>query len=226
MNSDPPCTRIYIVEDLEILRTGLQYALANEPEFSVVGAASDGLTASRQVIDMRPDIVLMDLSLPVMGGIAATEEIKRYCPDTRVVVLSSHDEEEMVMAAFSAGASGYCLKNIPGAALFLAIKSVAEGAIWVDPKLAEKVMQLFYNRRSQISEEKKPTKKQQEDISISKRERDVLKLLSEGMKNKDIAKKLSISVSTVRTHIDHLAEKLAVTGRTQIALKAHRTGLI
>ncbi len=217
-------TTIYIVEDLEILRTGLFLALSKESDFKVVGAASDGLTASRQVAEVRPDIVLMDLSLPVMSGIDATELIKSRCPQTQVVVLSSHDDEEHVMAAFCAGASGYCLKNLPGASLILAIKSVAEGAVWVDPKLAEKVLQLFDNRSLQMKQELERAKEKL--VTISKREREVLRLLSEGLKNKDIAKRLSISPSTVRTHIDHLAEKLSATGRTQIAIKAHRAGLL
>ncbi|MBX9722503.1 MAG: response regulator transcription factor [Candidatus Obscuribacterales bacterium] len=214
--------QIYIVEDQEILRSGISIALSRIEGFNVIGSASDGLTALHQIPDLRPDVVLMDISLPQMSGIEVTAILKQRNPELRVIILSSHEDELNVYSAFNAGASGYCLKDVPGENLQLAIRSVAKGATWVDDRVAAKILQCVDEQMKRISEKSKAPEK----VALSQREIEVIRHIADGLKNREIADRLKISISTVRSHINNMAEKLSVNTRTQIALRAQREGLV
>lgn len=216
--------KVFLVEDHELLRDGLRAALQKDGQFEVVGEAADGLTAVHKVSASDPDVVVMDIGLPGLDGIEATRQIREKRPGTRVIMLTSHDNEQEIFASLSAGANGYCLKDLGAERLKRAILSVSEGAAWLDPRIASKVLTAF---------SKEGTKTQAKDVGedplvspLSQRETEVLRLMVDGLSNKEIADKLVIGVSTVRTHVEHILEKLSVSGRTEAAVKAMRRGLI
>lgn len=215
--------RIFIVEDQEILCHGLKAALTRCNNFVVIGSAADGLTAIEEIEELKPDIVLMDIGLPHVDGIAVTERIRKSCPASRVIILSAHEDEEHVYDAFSAGASGYCLKDIFGHKLQLAIHSVSNGALWVDTRVALKLIDCVEDRKSKMMQSKNEGLV---NVSFSSREKQIARCVAEGLRNKEIAHMLKISISTVRIHISNMADKLTVSSRTQLVLKAQRVGLI
>ena len=222
--TDQKPSSVYIVEDLELLSRGLQLVIEKCPELKYVGTSASGKDAISRVSALCPDIVLMDICLPDIDGISATAAVKKNNPSTRVIILSATDDPETVLRAIEAGASAYCLKNAPNNKLRLAISSVLAGAFWLDDILAERVVECVSLQRKLNL---KHVSCQNDLISpISQREMEVLQHLCEGLRNKEIARRLGISVSTVRTHIVHITEKLGASSRTDIAMKAHRTGLI
>lgn len=216
-------TTVIIVEDYDILRDGLRIALERDGNFQILGEATDGLTAIHKIETLKPDVVIMDIGLPQMDGISVTRELKQKCPEVKIIILTAHDNEKEIFGAFAAGAAGYCLKDVAAQKLSLAIRSVAGGAVWIDPSIAGTVLQCL---ASHGKEQASPTSEQNEKLDLSPREIEVLRLMTEGLGNKEIADKLVISVSTVRTHVDHILEKLSVSGRTQAAVKALRLRLI
>lgn len=210
--------RVYLVEDQELFRHGLKSALRGDSNIEIVGEAGDGETAVAQMKACMPDLVLMDIGLPGINGIEATQKIQSEHPQIKVMMLTSHEHEDEIFAALSAGANGYCIKDTPGERLRLAISTVADGAAWLDPRIAKIFLGAFGTRNgAQQPEANSP---------LSHRETEVLKLMGDGLSNKEIADKLVISVSTVRTHVEHILEKLAVSGRTEAAVKAMRKGWI
>jgi DNA-binding NarL/FixJ family response regulator len=222
--SDPAKTRIVLVEDYDLLRDGLRLALERDGQFEIVGEAADGVTALHKIENLKPDVVIMDIGLPQMDGISVTRELKHKYPDIKVIMLTSHDNDREIFGAFAAGAAGYCLKDVAGQKLSLAIRSVARGAVWVDPHIAATVLNCLASQGRETDSAAQPSQEQR--LDLSPREMDVLRLMTEGLGNKEIADKLSISVSTVRTHVDHILEKLAVSGRTQAAVKALRMKIV
>lgn len=206
------------------MRVGLELTLKQVPGLQIVGVVSDGQAACEQAAALKPDIVIMDVGLPLVDGVEATRRIKADVPDARVIILSSHDADEVLFAALSAGADGYCLKEITMAQLEMAIKSVADGAAWLDPGVASRVLHAF----SSVAQPAFPdlSRSVRTDSPLSLREIDVLRLVIEGSSNQEIADKLGLSVETIKTHMRHIMEKLAVTDRTQAAVKAMREGLI
>ena len=218
---DSQKTKVFLVEDHELMRDGLRAALERNPQFKVVGEAADGLTAVHKVAQVKPDVVIMDVGLPQMDGIEATRQIKAILPEIKIIMLTSRDSDNEIFASLSAGANGYCLKDILGDILIRGIQSVSEGALWIDPRITSKVLARMAAP---------PTDKAQENVggtpNLSHREKDVLKLMVQGLSNKEIADRLVIGTSTVRTHVEHILEKLAVSGRTEAAVKAMRQGLI
>ncbi len=206
-------TGIVIVEDHDITRLGLAAALKRLEEFAVVGEAGDGQAALEIVQLTRPHVILMDIGLPVMNGLDATRMIKQIDPGARVIMVTSHADEQDIFAAFAAGADGYCVKDTPSDQLVMAIRSVQEGAIWIDPRIASKVLRAHSGAHPA-------------DPPLTGRELDVLRLLVDGLSNHKIAERLCLSVETVRTHVRHITEKLAVSDRTQAAVKALRKGLV
>lgn len=217
-------TRVFLVEDYDLLRDGLRIALERDGSFEVIGEASDGLTAIHKIESALPDVVIMDIGLPQMDGISVTRELKKRCPDVKVIMLTSHDNDREIFGAFAAGAAGYCLKDVAARKLSLAIKSVAGGAVWIDPQIAGTVLNCLATH-GQAQSNAAPAA-QGEKLDLSPRETEVLRLLTDGLGNKEIADRLVISVSTVRTHVDHILEKLSVSGRTQAAVKALKLRLI
>lgn len=212
-------TTIVIVEDHELMRDGIRSSIESEERFSVVGEAGDGQEAIDKVTKLLPDVVIMDIGLPNIDGIEATKRLKELCPQVKIIMLTSHRSENEVFAAFSSGAAGYCLKESASKLLKTALASVADGAVWFDPHIASFVVEAFsqLGRSSKVSKSENP---------LSEREMDVLKHVVDGLSNREIAEQLTISTATVRTHVEHILEKLAVSGRTQAAVEAVRKNLV
>lgn len=214
---------VLIVEDNELMRHGLKAVLDRAEEFDVLGEAEDGASAVDMANELKPDVIVMDIGLPIMNGIEATKLIKQALTNVNIVMLTSHDNDTEIFAALSAGAAGYCLKDCASERIKIAVSSVAEGAAWIDPRIAHKVLRAFENPpapKVEAGQALPPS-----DL-LSQREREVLRLMVDGASNKEISEKLIISISTVRTHVEHILEKLAVTGRTAAAVKAMKEGLI
>jgi len=227
---------VLIVEDNELMRQGLRSVLERTEEFCVVGEAEDGEEAVRLAQTLKPDVIVMDIGLPYKNGIEATRDIKQNSPSVNIVMLTSHDNDDEIFAALSAGAQGYCLKDCASERIKIALSSVSQGAAWIDPRIAQKVLSAFEGGRKDKSESEaeksSPAASNAGSASaggqdtLSAREKDVLRLMVDGASNKEISEKLIISISTVRTHVEHILEKLAVTGRTQAAVKAMKEGLV
>lgn len=214
----PSIIKVLIVEDQELVRVGLKTVLSQTRGLEVVGCARDGKDAIEQARQKKPDVVIMDIGLPFVNGIDATKQIKELREETKVVMLTSHDDEKHVFAALSAGAEGYCLKESSGKLLSSAIFSVSEGAAWLDPGIARMVLESTRDGRPKVNSELA-------DV-LTKRELEVLKNVVDGKTNQEIADGLYISIETVKTHMRHIMEKLRVTDRTQAAVKAMKEGLI
>jgi NarL family two-component system response regulator LiaR len=203
--------RVLIADDHEIVRRGLQAFLDLDPALDVVGDAANGMQAVRLAHRLRPDVVLMDLLMPELDGIEATEVISRELPDTRVLVLTSMPEDVSVSGAVRAGAIGYLLKDTGAGELRQAIKAAAAGQVQLSPRAAATLI------REVVSPER-PDR-------LSKREVDVLRLLARGLANKEIARELGTAEKTVKTHVSSILGKLALQSRTQAALSAGRVGV-
>jgi two-component system, NarL family, response regulator LiaR len=210
--------RVLIAEDQELTRVGLLVTLERLSNITVVGEANDGQSAVHQAMTLQPDVVLMDVGMPVMDGIDATQQIKASQPQTKVIMLTTDDSDQSVFAALGAGADGYCLKTIGKEQLRTAISTVNSGAAWLDPAIANRVL-----RASSKIGTQKPEKK---DTLLSPREIEVLTLLVEGLSNQQMAARLFVSAETIKTHMRHIMEKLAVSDRTQAAVKAMKQGLV
>lgn len=210
-----------LVEDDEITRFGLRKALELIAEIHIIAEAADGKTAVDLCIELHPDLVLMDIGLPCMDGIEATKQIKEILP-TKVIIITSHDDDEDVFAGLSAGADAYCLKNISSSLLAHAVHSVMEGAKWLDPGIGKRVLDEALAGRLR---EHFPKGLASDPFQLSERETNVLGLVVEGLTNQQIGEKLFLSPETVKTHLRHVMEKLRVSDRTQAAVKAVREGI-
>ena len=205
--------RILIADDHSIVRQGLRMYLGLDPEIEIVGEACNGAEALELTHQLHPDVVLMDLLMPVMDGIAATAAIRRELPDTEVVALTSVLEDTWVVEAVRAGAIGYLLKDTEAHELLRAIKAAAAGQVQLAPAAVARLM----------CEVRTPEKSCE---ALTDRETDVLRLLAKGRSNKEIAQHLNIGEHTVKTHVSHVLNRLGVPSRTQAALYAIRTGLV
>lgn len=225
-DAEAPKIDIFIAEDHEITRVGLRLTLEHVPGFSVVGEAADGKATVKKVAELKPQVVLMDIGLPLMDGIDATTKIKQEVPGTRVIMLTSHDNDRDIFAALGAGADGYCLKEVSGTQLVMAIRAVADGVAWLAPGVASRVLRACATASPAQGSESSAKSSSSLASPLSQRELEVLKLVVEGLSNQEIADKLILSVETVKTHMRHIMEKLAVSDRTQAAVKAMREGLV
>jgi two-component system, NarL family, response regulator LiaR len=204
---------IFLVEDHAFTRDGLRVALQRDPELRVVGEARSGEEALELYPQHRADVVVMDIGLLGMDGIEATKRLKAAHPTVRVVMLTVHQLEQEVLAALASGANAYCLKTTDPSSLLLAVQVVAMGGAYLDPQIAHLVLGRIPSQDS-------------EEALLSPRELEVLRLIAEGYGNKDIAAKLELSLSTVKTHVEDILERLRVSDRTQAAVKALRRGMI
>jgi DNA-binding NarL/FixJ family response regulator len=204
--------RILLVDDHSVVRQGLRMFLSVGGEFEIVGEARDGEEAVRLSAELNPDVVLMDLLMPVMDGITAIGEIRKAQPDVEVVALTSVLEDASVVGAVRAGAIGYLLKNTEGQELRRAVRAAAQGQVQLSPEAASRLMA---GLRQPVQSE-----------SLTERETEVLKLVAGGMANKEIATALSITERTVKTHVSNIMGKLDVQSRTQAALYAVRAGIV
>ena len=210
-------TRVMIVDDHEVVRMGLRAALEPEDDFRVVAEAGDAAAALREARAHRPDLVLMDVRMPGEDGISACRALRENMPDIRVVMLTSHTDDQAVMAAIIAGASGYLLKNMARADLLKALRAVAGGNSLLDPAVTASVLK----RLKQLSDQEDP-----ELAGLSQREREVLGLVAEGSTNKQIAASLIISENTARNHVSRILEKLGLARRSEAAAFAAQHGLL
>ncbi len=204
---------------------GLKMLLEKEPGIKVVGEASDGAMASRLIIERKPDVVLMDIGLPEMDGIEATQVVKTALPNTRVIMLTSKDNDRDVFAALAAGADAYCMKGIPVETLATVIQSVSEGAAWLDPAIARIVLGRFRGVSQDDAFFQTPAGKPA-DCPLTDREMEVLALIVDGLSNPQIAERLYITKATAKAHVHSILQKLCVDDRTQAAVLAMRQGYV
>ena len=211
--------RVFICDDQWIVCEGLEAILSTDPDIQVVGLADDGYQALERIPEARPDVVLMDLKMPGMNGIQATQKLKTEHPDIKVLVLTTYGEDEWVMDAIRSGADGYMLKGTPRESLIAAVKGTAQGGTHVDPAVAGGLFK-------QVASVGAPPSNAEIADALSQREMEVLKLLARGLSNSDIARRLYLSEGTVRNYVSAILSKLDVTDRTQAAVLALRYGLV
>jgi two-component system, NarL family, response regulator LiaR len=207
--------RVLIADDHAVVRQGLRTYLELQDEIEVVADVADGEAALSAVEAHEPDVVLMDLVMPGVGGVEAIRRLRELRPETRVLVLTSFLDDEKLFPAVRAGAAGYLLKDVEPAELVRAIHTVADGEALLHPAVAARLMEEFSATERPAAEE-----------ALTAREREVLQLIARGLPNKLIARELEIAEKTVKTHVSSILSKLGLTDRTQAALYAVRTGLI
>ena len=203
--------RLLIVDDHTVVRAGLQGMLAGQPDFEIVGEAADGTEATALTDQLRPDVILMDLRMPRMDGVTAIRHIKARHPEVQVLVLTTYDTDADILPAIEAGATGYLLKDVPREDLFRAIRAAA----WGETVLAPTVAACLVERMRAPAQE-----------ALSVREIEVLSLVAQGKSNKEIARQLHISETTVKTHLIHIFDKLGVTDRTAAVMEALKQGIL
>ena len=221
MTAAVPPVRVLLVDDQALFREALSTLLEVRPEIEVVGEAGDGDAAVRRTADLRPDVVLMDLHMPVLDGIAATRRLRVEQPDVRVLALTTFDDDEDVFAALRAGAVGYLLKDVSGDRLVEALLAAARGESVLQPSVAARVLARF----AQLPDDA-PHRPQPLVVPLSERELGVLRLLAEGGSNREIAGALFLAEGTVKNHVTNVLAKLGARDRTQAALRARALDLI
>src|SRR5580704_4361673 len=212
--------RVMIADDHAILRTGLRLLVNAQADMEVVSEAPDGDQAVQAARDTRPDVALMDLTMPGTGGMRALQQILRDCPKTRVLVLTTHDDPAYLRSALSAGASGYVLKRSVDAELLTAIRAVYRKGTFVDPSLANILVQDVLAKRGAKALPKRPIN------ILSERELEVLKLVAQGYSSQQIAKRILVGVKTVETYRSRLAQKLGLRTRSDVVRFAVQMGLL
>jgi DNA-binding NarL/FixJ family response regulator len=210
---------VVIVEDHTILREGLKSMLNANDDFCVIGEAGDGQNAIRCIMQKKPDLVLLDINMPKMGGISVIKSISGSLPETKIVVLTMHREEEFALEAFKSGASGYCLKTFNPDELLFAIRTVLSGKIFVSPEISDKVLVGYLESKKRI----KSTSSWQ---TLTQREKEVLKLVGEGYRSKEIADFLCISTKTVVRHRANTMRKLDLHSTSALTAYAIDKGLV
>ncbi|MDF1522446.1 MAG: response regulator transcription factor [Trueperaceae bacterium] len=208
--------RVLLVDDHVVVRRGLRLVFELEDDLEVVGEAGDGREALAQVAALHPDVVVMDLLMPVMDGVAATRAIRAEHPDVEVVALTSVLEDRLVVDVVEAGAAGYLLKETRPDDLFEAVRAAARGEVRLDPRAQQRLMR----------ELRAPKPDPGASEALTERERDVLRHLARGATNKAIAQALGVGEATVKTHVSNLLAKLGLKSRTQAALHALREGIV
>ena len=212
--------RVMLVDDQALFRTGLKLLLSANPALTVVGEASNGEEALALALTARPDVVLMDLKMPVLDGVATTRRLRVELPDCQIVALTTFEDDELVFEVLRAGAVGYLLKDAGPERLVEAITAAARGESVLQPSVASKVLsELLRSPRQQTAPSAVPD-------SLSERERQVLRLLARGAANKEIARALFLAEGTVKNHVTSIFTKLSVTDRTQAALRARDLGIV
>jgi len=213
--------RVLLVDDQRLMREGLRILLELEPDIEVVGEAEDGQAALEAYAVLRPDVVLMDIRMPGMDGVEATRRLRDRWPEARVIILTTFDDDAYVFEGLRAGALGYLLKDVSGAELAEAVRTVAAGGALIEPSVARKVVAEF----ARIAP---PSHRAGEGLPepLSEREREVLRLLAQGLTNREIAARLFLAEGTVKNYVTAILQKLGVRDRTQAALRARELGLI
>lgn len=213
--------RVLLADDQALFREGLHTLLSSHPAFEVVGEAANGEEALLQALTEHPDVVLMDLRMPVMDGVSATRRLHGQLPDCRVIVLTTFDDDESVFDGLRAGAVGYLLKDVPSTKLFEAIQAAARGESFLQPSIAAKVIAEFSRMANQT-----PIRPQPLVEPLSERELEILRQVATGASNREIAANFVIAEGTVKNHLTSIIRKLEVQDRFQAVLKARELGLI
>ncbi len=216
--------RVIIVEDYKLTRVGLRYALNEIENINVIAEAQNAESGLEIIRKEQPDVVLMDLGLPGINGLEATSKVKEISPNTKVIILTSHDREEEVVASLGSGASAYCLKDIDPNTLSNVIKNVAKGTCWIDSNVAHLALKLF--PKPENTEILNSGHSMDVKAKLTERESEVLKLLVQGKSNTEIAQELIVSVHTAKAHVCSILQKLCVDDRVQAAVKAIKEGLV
>lgn len=211
--------KVLIVDDHSMFRAGIKALLDTQEDIQAIGEASDGKEALSKAKELKPEVVLMDIAMPGLGGLKSTSLLKEELPEVEILTLTMHDTEEYFFEMLKAGASGYILKESPPSELFNAIREVARGNVYISPAMARKFVN-DYLKRAKTGEESKSYG------VLTEREREVLRLIAEGMTNQEIATQLVISTSTVQTYRTRLMSKLNLENRSQLIKYALRHGLI
>jgi DNA-binding NarL/FixJ family response regulator len=212
--------RVLIADDQAVVRDGLAAILSTDPEIEVVGLAADGQEALELVAERRPDVVLMDLKMPILNGARATQLVRQAHPDVHVLILTTYADDEWVFDAIRAGASGYLLKDTRRDELLAALKGTAEGKSYLDPGVADRVM------RRAVAQPPAPPQDEAQALAFTDRELEILQLVAEGYSNPEIAGRLHLARGTVRNYVSGVIQKLNVSDRTQAAIEAVRRGLV
>ena len=209
--------RVYLADDHAVVREGLKALINAQPGMTVVGEAADGLTACEQVPGLRPDVVVVDVSMPGLGGAQATERLRRECPAVKVLALTVHEDNGYLRRLLAAGAAGYVLKRAAAEELIHAIRAVAAGGIYIDPSLAGKVIGSFVRKP-------RPEGVPQPALELSDREAAVVRLIAAGYSNKEIGTRLELSARTVETYKARALEKLGLQSRADLVRYALQRG--
>ena|SRR5947209_5191090 len=208
--------RIFLAEDHVMVRTGLKTLIDAERDMEVVGEASDGNSAVKKTTELRPDVAVMDISLPQLSGTQATQQIKRTCPDVHVLALTVHEDKSYLREVLEAGASGYVLKRAAAEDLIRAIRQVAGGSVYLDPHMAGSIVGTLVRKRS--------PRQLVQGNQLSDRESEVLRLIAKGYSNKEIASQLNLSVKTIETYKTRSMDKVGLHSRTDIVRYAYHQG--
>ena len=212
--------RVIIAEDHTFVREATRQLLEQEPDIEIVGEATDGAEAVALADRLNPDVAIVDISMPVMSGIEATERIKAVRPGTAVLVLTQYDDDQYIFALLAAGAAGYLLKDVPSAEVVRAVRSVHAGEPVLHPAIVKKVLARF---AAEAQEQPQP---RPEGDLLTEREREILRLAACGMSNARIAERLFISLRTVQVHLTHIFNKLGVGSRTEAVIVGLRRGVL
>ena len=203
-----PRLRVLLAEDHEMVREGLKALVNAQPDMEVVGEASGGRLAVRLAQELQPDVVVMDITMPELNGLKATEQVKQLCPQVRVLALTRHTDAGFIQQLFAAGASGYVLKQSASSELVRAIRTVASGGNFLDPQITGKVIGGYISQQTSVGDDPQG--------ELSERESEVLRLIAWGHSNKEIAARLQISVKTVEAHKANTMKKLGLNSRIDI----------
>ena len=214
-------TKILMVEDHKLMRVGLKSIFEDYPDLEVIAEADNGIDAVKLAKELKPDVILMDIGLPELDGIQATKKIKEFDKNTKIIILTSHSDENEVNNAINAGANAYALKDIKTEYLIMVLRSVKDGAVWFDPNVAHLVKKNNDNKTGNSRADFK-----EKHANLTEREYEVLKLIVDGKSNQDIANDLKISEHTAKAHVCSIIQKMLVDDRTQVAVKAIKENLI
>lgn len=227
MTESKPSIRVLVVDDQRLMRDGLASLLGIQEGIEVVGDAANGEEAIAQAVALTPDVILMDVRMPVMDGVTATAQVRQKVPTCQVLMLTTFDDEESIVKALAAGASGYLLKNIPVEDLAQAIRLVQRGIYQLEPSIVNKLMgALVAPNRFAATAAKTEVKADLAVTDLSEREREVLRLIAHGATNREIANHLIISEGTVKNHVSNILSRLNLRDRTQAAIYARDVGLL
>ena len=217
----PDLIRILLVDDQKLMREGLRILLELEPDLKIVGEADNGQAGLDAYAELTPDVVLMDVRMPVMDGVQATWRLRERWPEARIIILTTFDDDEYVFEGLRAGARGYLLKDVSGHDLAEAVRTVAAGGALIEPSVARRVVAEFARMAppARASDAGLPE-------PLSDREREILRLLAQGLSNREIAHRLSLAQGTVKNYVTTILQKLGARDRTQAALRARELGLI